>query len=350
MEAFRRDTRNVSSAVHLFIDAWPAGWMKAIMDVDRQPKKAFFAYRDALTPLMLSLRTDRFAWQAGDTASVELWACNDRNEVPAGCSLGYEVVVDGRTILRRLLPADIGSNEPRYQGLLRFALPESKTRTQALVRAGLFDAQGRCLHDNTLELDIHPRTAPAGRRVYIASQGASAVALAADMGLKPVTEMDQADVCLIDSYADYQSRREAVDGFVRKGGRVLLSEWPTGRYEVAGTTIDVQRTIMGDYYFANPAPRLLATGRVRPQDIFLWYDAKAGYIQPLLRQVFRAPGWSPLVTTGLTNFSGADPTGYLAAADLPLGKGRFIFSSIALSGRVRENPAARQLLTEFLMK
>lgn len=351
MEAFRRDTRNVSSAVHLFIDAWPAGWMKAIMDVDRQPKKAFFAYRDALTPLMLSLRTDRFAWQAGDTASVELWACNDRNEVPTGCSLGYEVVVDGRTILRRLLPAEIGSNEPRYQGLLRFALPESKTRTKALVRAGLFDAQGRCLHDNTLELDVHPRPAPAGRNVFLLSSDATpAASLAADMGLTQVTEMSHAQVCIIDRYADYERHRAAVDGFVRQGGRVLLTEWPAGRYAVAGTEVEVQRTIMGDYFFANPAPRLLTTGRVKPQDLFLWYDAKAGYIQPLLRQVFRAPGWSPLVTTGLTNFSGADPTGYLAAADLPLGKGRFIFSTVSLAGRVRENPAARQLLTEYLMR
>jgi hypothetical protein len=41
-ETFRRDSRMSSFAVHLFIDAWPAGWMKAIMDVDRQPKKAFF--------------------------------------------------------------------------------------------------------------------------------------------------------------------------------------------------------------------------------------------------------------------------------------------------------------------
>jgi len=105
---------------------------------------------------------------------------------------------------------------------------------------------------------------------------------------------------------------------------------------------------MGDYFFANPAPRLLATGRLAPQDLFLWYDARVGYIQPLLRQVFRAPGWSPLVTTGLTNFSGADPTGYLAAADLRLGRGRFVFSTVALAGRLRENPAARQLLTECI--
>ncbi len=60
-EAFRRDARMNSFAVHLFIDAWPAGWMKTILDTERTPKPAFFAYRDALAPILVSLRTDRFA-------------------------------------------------------------------------------------------------------------------------------------------------------------------------------------------------------------------------------------------------------------------------------------------------
>jgi hypothetical protein len=45
----------VSFAIHLFIDAWPAGWMKTIMDFRRQPKPAYFAYRDALAPLAAQL-------------------------------------------------------------------------------------------------------------------------------------------------------------------------------------------------------------------------------------------------------------------------------------------------------
>lgn len=69
-EAFRRDERMVSHAIHLFIDAWPSGWMKTIMDCKRNPKPAFFAYRNALEPIMLSLRTDRFSYTAGDTVSI----------------------------------------------------------------------------------------------------------------------------------------------------------------------------------------------------------------------------------------------------------------------------------------
>ena len=39
-EAFRRDDRMNTFAIHLFIDAFPAGWMKTIMDVERHPKPA----------------------------------------------------------------------------------------------------------------------------------------------------------------------------------------------------------------------------------------------------------------------------------------------------------------------
>ena len=60
-EAFRRDRRMNSFAIHLFIDAFPAGWMKAIMDCERRPKPAYFAYRDASTPLAVDLRGDRTA-------------------------------------------------------------------------------------------------------------------------------------------------------------------------------------------------------------------------------------------------------------------------------------------------
>ena len=41
-DAYRRDSRMISSVIHLFIDAWPSGWMKTIMDCERNPKKAYF--------------------------------------------------------------------------------------------------------------------------------------------------------------------------------------------------------------------------------------------------------------------------------------------------------------------
>jgi hypothetical protein len=348
-EAFRRDSRNVSSAVHLFIDAWPAGWMKAIMDVDRQPKKAFFAYRNALVPLMVSLRTDRYSLFAGEDAMVEAWVCNDKNEVPSGYRLGYEVVVDGKTIARDLLASDIAENAASFQGMINFKVPSVAVRTKAIIKAGLFNKEGVCMNATSQELTVYPSHKPVPVRIFSdGKQSEKAVALATEMKGTIVNTLEDAQLLILDDASAYTANRNNIDQFVRKGGKVLFTEVPAGKYDIANTTVEVKHTIMGEYYFANPDASLLKDQQFQPKDFFLWYDKKAGYIQPLLNNVFRAEGWSPLVTTGLCNFAGEDPAGYLAAATLPMGKGKFIFCELTLANRVLENPAAFALLKKII--
>ena len=106
-EAFRRDDRMVSSAIHLFIDAWPSGWMKAIMDCRRSPKPAWFAYRDAISPLMLSLRTDRFHCFAGEKIRVECFLCNDTNREDEDCNVVYEVYRHGGLVMSGSMEARV---------------------------------------------------------------------------------------------------------------------------------------------------------------------------------------------------------------------------------------------------
>lgn len=346
-ERFRRDPRNVSCAVHLFIDAWPAGWMKAIMDVDRQPKKAYFAYRNALAPLMVSLRSDRRYWNGGETGEMEVWIGNDRNVVPAGVKIGYEVWVDGKPVLRQLTDASIPLNSARYQGTLTFRLPEVKTRTRAIVKAGLFSASGECLHMNQEELVVFPKASPMALPTFVFSEG-RAQQLLEEAKLKRAETLDAASLLLIDDYQQYKAHEKQIDAFVQKGGKVMFLELPKGSYNIGGTKVDVEPTIMGEYFFANTEERLLRPQALDAKDVFLWYDREKGYIQPLLKTVFRAERWTPLVTTGLCNFGGNDPAGYLAAAELKAGKGRYIVSAVCLSGRLPENPPARQLFLAML--
>ena len=66
-----------STAVHLLIDAWPCGWTKTLVDVDRIPKPAYYAFKDANVPVRLSLRRDKYVVYAGDSVTTELYALND---------------------------------------------------------------------------------------------------------------------------------------------------------------------------------------------------------------------------------------------------------------------------------
>ena len=93
-EAFRRDNRMISNAIHLYIDAWPSGWMKTIMDCRLNPKPAYFAYRNALEPIMVSLRADRFTYFSGEKIKIEAYICNDSN-VSGDYKLKFEYYSDG---------------------------------------------------------------------------------------------------------------------------------------------------------------------------------------------------------------------------------------------------------------
>jgi hypothetical protein len=148
----------------------------------------------------------------------------------------------------------------------------------------------------------------------------------------------------IATFSVYEQHRKEVDEFVKAGGTVLFSELPQGRYRIDGTEVDVTKTIMGEYYFANSEPGFMRRAGLKDKDLFMWYDPKPGYVQPLLRNVFRAVGWQPMVSTGLCNFGGNDPAGYLAVAERRSGKGKFVFCEVTLTGRLSDNPAANRLL------
>jgi hypothetical protein len=155
-ETFRRDPKMNSIAVHLLIDAWPAGWMKSLMDCDRQAKPAYFAYREALTPLAVNLRPAAFYCFSGDSLSIPAWVCNDTLAVPAGASLRYQVELGGKILRTGSAPATVLAGAPQYQGSLEFAAPAVETWQPLTIRFGLFGADGALLHDTSIDLELFP--------------------------------------------------------------------------------------------------------------------------------------------------------------------------------------------------
>ncbi|MBP1649711.1 MAG: glycoside hydrolase family 2 sugar binding protein, partial [Bacteroidetes bacterium] len=97
-ERFRRDNRMAGFAIHLFIDAFPASWMKTIMDCERRPKPAYFAYRDALEPLTVNIRTDRRTFTSGEAMTFEFWVCNDTQEKSNALSLKWQIEQEGQVL------------------------------------------------------------------------------------------------------------------------------------------------------------------------------------------------------------------------------------------------------------
>ncbi len=73
----RRSDYIQSTAIHLLIDAWPCGWTKTLVDVDRIPKPAYYAFQEANIPFRVSLRRDRYTLYSGEQIKAEVYLFND---------------------------------------------------------------------------------------------------------------------------------------------------------------------------------------------------------------------------------------------------------------------------------
>ena len=332
-EAFRRDRRMHSFAIHLFIDAFPSGWMKAIMDCERQPKPAWFAYREALTPLAVNLRTDRRAFFAGEPIELEAWVLNDRNEAPANATLHYKLEQDGKVLQTGSSPAEVPVLDSAYQGTLPLQAPGVSSRTRVTVRLGLLDAGGKVLHDTALDLDVFPRNKVALRRMYVVgSPQGKAAQLAGDFGAKPVFEgpMNAGDAILIDDLQAFGKVEAQVAQAVRAGAQAVFLELPEGKHQIAQTEVSVGGTQTGLHFVSRATGHPLVEG-FQPDDFKFWYNAGVDHPTPLLRTPgFRASGWEPVLLT-----HNALAAGYKAE-----GKGHWCVCQIELAGRIVGNPVA----------
>ncbi len=347
-EAFRRDNRLNSLAIHLFIDAFPAGWMKAIMDCQRRPKPAFFAYREALTPLMANLRTDRTAFFSGEKMLFEVWICNDTHEIPRGASLRYQLETGGRVVFAQQAPARVEKCQSTFQGFLRLVAPPVPTRTQAVLRLALASGGGGVLHHTTLELDLFPlpaRSLPPSVAV-IGSPRGKAAALARQLACPRGVS---STIFLVDDFAAFTSRRRELEAAVERGAVLVFLELPEGEYEIGSTQVKIVPCGMGARHFVarNTGHPLVCD--LQPEDFKFWYDPALDRVSPLLETTFTAPGWTPILTSGNGRWGGTawEPT--LAAAELQRGSGRYRLCQVRLAGRVNANPVAR-IFAERLLR
>jgi hypothetical protein len=348
-EAFRRDNRMVSFAIHLFIDAFPSGWMKTIMDVERQPKPAYFAYREALTPLMANLRTDRFKVFSGEQLSLEAWVCNDRADVPEEVRLHYRVDMGGETLLAAQTIAEIQSCSSQFQGFITFTAPSVQSRTTVVVSLALADGSGVTLHDCHQTLEVFPAKAQiSGKTVRVVTcfPEGPAAQLAKELNLE-VTGSTTADLILMDSFDAFLAEQQSILQSVKKGATAVFLELPPGQYELQGSIVTVKPCAMFPVYFVSRDTGHKLVDGFLPDDFRLWYDPELGRLSPLLDCTFTGEGFAPVLTSGNKDDEGQWQT-ELAVAVKTIGRGSIALSQVKLAGRMGTNPVARQFAMRLL--
>jgi len=343
-EGFRRDNRMISFAIHLFIDAWPAGWMKTIMDCRRHPKPAYFAYRDALEPLAVSCRMDRTFCFSGESLEAEAWICNDPNDIPPGVELSYQLECRGKVIRSARVTAKIRPNEALFQGRIRFDLPAVAVRETFILRLGLLSATGATLHDTKQAIEVFPVISkPIAFEIPRTLGGEKARLLASELELSPA---DAKDLWIVDDPSCLQDA--GLLKAVEDGATALLIELPPGEYQIAGSTIVVEATGMEARHTVARALDHPLADLFREGDFKFWYDPSLDRAAPLLEKLFFADAtWQPILRTGQGGW-GRDWEPALAAAEKPYGKGRFIICQITLAGRLI-NPVAHIFVNSLLI-
>ncbi len=349
-EAFRRDARMNTFAIHLFIDAFPSGWMKSIMDVERRPKAAYFAYRDALTPLAVSLRTDRTAVFAGEKVRIEAWVANDRDETPTGLRIVTQVKLGRETIAEGEAGISVPACSAAPLGHLVLEAPSPSRRIELEFRAGIKDRTGRCLHSTRQLVSVFPRPAAVPSRdrpraVVIGAANGPAAALCRGLGLRavPLDEtrgLGRGVVLLVDDWAAWRRAARPTLAAVRAGATLVFLELPPGTYAPlpGAGPIEVRRTGMGEFFFVSRATGHQLVEGFQPDDFKFWYDPADDCVMPLIGAVLLAPGWSTVLASGVVGW-GAEGGPAQAAVERREGEGTVRVCQVRLA-RMLVNPAA----------
>lgn len=342
-EAFRRNSMMNTFAIHLFIDAFPSGWMKTIMDVDRKPKPAYFAYRDALTPTMISIRTDRYKFFEGEEGSFELWVCNDKNESNK-LLVYYELEYKDKILFNGQINADIIECDSKFQGFVKFNMPLVEERTELTLRAAIVDENRNVLHYNTVNLEVFPNnTCKVEKKIcVIGDNNCQAMKLINELQLDLCTlnDIKENDVILVDDYTIFTQKLEEIRKIVENGAKIIFLELPQGDYDIFDTRVEVKMSSMLPMHFVSRNTRHALVENFKEADFKHWYDPEKGYIAPILESTFNAKDMEAILVSGNTNHAGEWGIA-MAAAGKKYGNGYFYINQIKLPGRISTNPIAK---------
>ncbi len=284
-EALRRNRLMITNAIHLFIDAWPDGWMKTIMDFKRNPKPAYFAYRNAMEPVHISLRTDRFTYFAGETVNIESYICNDSN-LSGACRVVYEVYKDGKIILQGESDGEMKNCDVTYCSDFQFSIDSVCDREVYTVKAILVDNSGNVLAHNFVSVEIFE------------------------------------------------------DCEVGKNDNLEIITLTPGVHEVAGEMVTVKECGMLPLHFVSRKTGHSAVDEFKPEDFRYWYNKDEDMITPIITSTFEAEGFSPILTSGNTDDEGSWHN-VLACGEKVYNGKRYVICQVDLRC---ENPIAKRFL------
>ena len=301
--SFRRNEYMNTFAIHLFIDAFPSGWMKAVMDCDRNPKKAFYTYMDCLSPVFCNIRSDQFKFFDNKEIVLDTYVCNETEQTID--SVKYFVETDGKIIFSAQSKAIKGKS----QGKISFMPPKVNERKKISVYMGAFSSD-RLLHFAKEEYELFP--------------------------------YEKCNSPEFISYDEYVKHKELYDGELQNGKCLYFAPLNEGKYNIAGKNITVTRCRMSPVYTVSRDTGHKWVADLEKNDFGYLYDSHCDRLAPILYATFEADDVTPILTSMNKNDDNSYAT-KLACGEFAVGNGKVVICQISTQNR-ESNP----IIVKFL--
>ncbi|MBA7497790.1 MAG: glycoside hydrolase family 2 [Clostridia bacterium] len=363
----RRSDIIVSTALHLLIDAWPSGWMKALVAHNRVPKPAYFALQKSMEPVRINLRTDRFKMYGGQRIEIEAWVLNDTDVDLQG----YKIVATLRKKDENYgsfeIDVEAKSSISTYAGTISFDAPRVRDRETFYLDAALLDSEANIVNCERIALEAFEKEIkPSHTTIMYVGRDIKDFLEKLNITTIPYQkEGKRAEGILINSWEEYQKKSHSLLKWVAEGSKALflLNDMGKDRVEIEDTIIYLKEmaggltgiTETGLTFVARNANESITRG-FGPKDFSFWYNEEKDHIDFIAKKYMDCHGITPLL------FTHQKPTLHIIeiakskglkkklpiVGYMPYGKGELIFSTLCLKGFVGVNPVLDRFLKKLL--
>ncbi|MBD2868530.1 glycoside hydrolase family 2 [Paenibacillus sp. IB182493] len=356
----RRADYIVSTAIHLLIDAWPAGWMKALVGVDRIPKPAYFVYQACLEPVRVHLRSDRYKAYAGERLEVEAWLLNDSSRTLDGCRIIATLRDETRDYGHFELSAcGVPHTSSRYAGTIRIDVPEPAAGRGVLyVDACLLNERGETVNAErfTFEAFASVASPEAGAAPSVACLGDGAERLCARLRLsaEPYDAgrwTDSGIPLVVSSGKLFEASKTIILERVKEGAAVVLlrdGDDEPDTWDIAGSPVRTVK-MKNRYVLAAASGRPELEG-LREDDFSYFYEAGKDRIEGIADCHLEGEGLEALIFSCYYSRSKQEKGTLPVVAAKRYGNGVLRFVALPLDGKAGYNPTLDRLLRALLQR
>jgi hypothetical protein len=215
------------------------------------------------------------------------------------------------------------------------------------VRAAIFDAKGKSLHETDVDIEVLPKAETIAASVFIPANNTLAKSITDELNLTAQADITSAKTILISDIQHYIGNKKQIDNEVENGKQVIFLNLPFGKTRIGVDTIDVIRPSMGSYYFVSNATNHPIAKAFQENDFKYWYDAKQKMIAPVTHSIFYAKNWNSILQSGNTGWTLSSSYASVVA-EKQFGKGMFKICQLDLSNKMQDNPGAYRIMQMIL--